>query len=97
MIHSTSALVRHDTRNAGIQNGALPKNVTTMAIDGRLIARGPGRLIARPHRRLLGRHQVREPFDHVSGWTEAELVDVAFEGWRLRVGRNRGAVRPFRV
>src|SRR5262245_57591437 len=97
MIHWTSAFVRHESRNAGIQYGALPKNVTTIATDGRLIARGPDRLCARPHRRLFGWHQVRDPFDHFPCGTQAELVDVAFEVWRLRVDWNRGAMRPCRV
>src|SRR5262249_10478870 len=97
MIHWTSAFARHESRNAGIQNGAFPKNVTTLATDRRLIASCSDGCWARPQRRLCGWHQVRDPFDHFPCGTQAELVDVAFEVWRLRVDWNRGAMRPFRV
>src|SRR5258705_11800198 len=77
-IHCTSGLCRQESRNAGIQNGARPKNVTTTAMLG-LIARRPIGFRVRPHRRLVGRHELQQTVDHFSGRPQAELVDVAFQ------------------
>src|SRR5689334_8002295 len=68
-----------------------------MAIDGLLITRSSSRLRAGPHRSLFGRHQVREALDDLAGRSKTELVDVAFEVRGLSIGRNRRAVRAFRV
>src|SRR5678816_2952296 len=97
MIQWTSAFAPHESRNAGIQNGALPKNVTTIAMDGLLITRGSSRLRPGPHRGLLRCHQVGQAFDDLTGRSETELIDIAFEVRGLRIGGNRRAVRAFRV